>query len=106
MQPGVTGIPYDRQKPGPAVSALVTRKIFIGAQEGFLHDVFCILIVPDHPTRQIKGCIDMAEDNLFELRLLILFFQHRLSWLASSYYIKTPLNAILFPFWEKPLFWE
>ena len=55
--------------PRLAVAATKTRVGLVGAQVGFLHAVFRILVIAQEPAGEIISGIDMGHEDLLEPRL-------------------------------------
>src|SRR5580704_15777736 len=60
--PVVTSISDDAHQPWPALGSPKRMKRANGPQVGFLNYVFCISFVPEQPSRQIVGGVQVPDE--------------------------------------------
>jgi len=68
LQPGEAAIADNLQKPGARVAGLKSAEGAVGAQKGFLRDVFGLRAAAQNPTRQIVGGVAMRNDVRLKAR--------------------------------------
>src|SRR5215471_1559257 len=66
LQPRVTSTTHDGQEPGTTLRATKTVKEFPRPQVCFLHDIFCVLVIPRQPAGQVVGGVEMWDDRIFK----------------------------------------
>ena len=75
LQPGITSIAHNLQKPGTRIATVKPAKKAVGTEHGFLGDVFGVGTALQEPAREIEGGVEMRQNKLLEARP-VLRIQH------------------------------
>src|SRR5260370_25240271 len=75
LQPGITSIAHNLQKPGARIATVEPAEKAVGTEHGLLGNVFGIGAAFQQPPRQIEGGIAMRQNELLEARP-VLRIQH------------------------------
>src|SRR5581483_2584373 len=67
-EPGVAGVPHDREEPGAHVSAPEAAEVANRPEEGVLHRVLRVVVVPEEVARQRVRRVQVRESQFLELR--------------------------------------
>src|SRR6266481_1181999 len=75
LQPGITSIAHNLQKPGTRIATVEPAEKAVGTEHGLLGDVFGVGTALQKPARQIEGGVEMRQHELLEARP-VLRIQH------------------------------
>src|SRR5207249_11374934 len=68
LQPGVTSIAHNLQKPGARIATVESTEKTVGAEHGLLSNVFAVSAALEDPPREIEGGIEVRQNELLEAR--------------------------------------
>src|SRR5947209_4360055 len=66
-KPAEAGVANDSKQPGASVGSVKAVEVTMRPQERVVHDVFCILVASQQPTRKVVGRVQVRIDGALEV---------------------------------------
>src|SRR5207302_5596789 len=75
LQPGITSVAHNLQKPGARIAAVESTEKAVGTEHGLLSNVFAVSAALEDPPREIESGIEVRQNELLKARP-VLRIQH------------------------------